>query len=141
MKIYKNFTIMTDYDRCGKTQTTYLGNEFWVEFDYFAVDENGDIWNLENPPKVGNEKWVNTNNGQLKHIGNVYDTNGFYYKTYDKWKDSLHKFVNIPKLIEYFELALIDEQGEQRGCDEYINGRSDGVIATINEILEKLKTD
>ena len=63
------------------------------------------------------------------------------YKNGGVGEDASHKYVNVPKLIEYLELALTDEQGEPRGSSEYNNGRSDGVIATIEEILEKLKTD
>ena len=52
MKIAINYTMEDGFDRTGLTLKHYMGNDFWVEFDFFSCDLKGEIWNWKYEPII-----------------------------------------------------------------------------------------
>ena len=75
MDIARNYT-MEDLKRynesIGYSLVHYRGNDFWVKYDYIAIDKDGSIYNFETDPEQCDDKWYSLDGGDMTCIGDVF---------------------------------------------------------------------
>ena len=76
MDITRNYTMEDPkhYNESnGYRLVHYRGNDFWVKYDYIAIDEDGAIFNFVVLPFPHNDGWIDRNDcGDMTCIGDVF---------------------------------------------------------------------
>ena len=92
MDIARNYTMENPkrYNESnGYKLVHYRGNDFWVKYDYIAIDDDGIIYNYENSPVSYTDNWIGGDDSGMTCIGDVFGD--VWNHGVEDWCSSLEK--------------------------------------------------